>query len=53
MSSFALRVVCEIYYETNGILAQKNHRVGEFNKKLSARELYRTAIFFRCQVSRK
>jgi hypothetical protein len=51
-SSFAVRVVCEIYYETNGILAQKNHRVGEFNKKLSVRVLYRTAIFFRCQVSR-
>src|SRR5580658_1217441 len=49
---FAVRVVCEIYYETNRILAQKNRRGGLFEQKNSARALYPTAIFFCCQVSR-
>jgi hypothetical protein len=49
---FAVRVVVEIYYGTNGILAQKNRRVGVLQEKTFMRALYRTAIFSRCQVSR-
>jgi len=49
---FAAPVVGEIYYETNGIVAQKNRRVGVLQQKISARALYRTAIFSGCQVSR-
>jgi hypothetical protein len=49
---FAVRVVCEIYYETNRILAQKNRRGGGLQQKNSARALYRIAIYVRCQVSR-
>jgi hypothetical protein len=50
---FAVRVVCEIYYETNGIVAQKNSLVGDFVIKKFRVSANRIVILPCCQVSRK
>jgi hypothetical protein len=50
---FAVRVVCEIYYETNGIVAQKISLVGVFAIKKFRARANRIAILSGCQVSRK